>query len=205
MAANINGRRAVNGGLAGNGRLEFFFEFVKHPLQIGSIIPSSRFLERRILEAAGVASARTVVELGPGTGGTTRAILNAMSPDARLLSIEINPQFHRMVSEIDGDRLVAHLGSACDLPDIIAEHNLPAPDTVISGIPFSTLSPELGESLIRAIPGVLAIGGSFVAYQARGRVAELCDPIMGESESATEFRNIPPMRVYKWTADAARR
>ena len=204
MVEKINGRMAANGSAADNGRLEFFLEFVKHPLQIGSIIPSSRFLERRILAAAGVDSARTVVELGPGNGGTTRAILHAMGPDARLLSIEINPHFHRMVSEIDDPRLIPHLGSACDLAEIIAEHNLPAPDTVISGIPFSTLPPILGESLIRAIPGVLAPGGSFVAYQARGRVAELCNPVMGESESATEFRNIPPMRVYKWTTAGER-
>lgn len=204
MAEKINGRIAANGSAVGNGRLEFFFEFVKHPLQIGSIIPSSRFLERRILDAAGVDSARTVVELGPGTGGTTRAILDAMSAGARLLSIEINPHFHRMVSDIGDPRLIAHLGSACDLADIIAEHDLAPPDAVISGIPFSTLSPQLGESLIRAIPAVLSPGGCFVAYQARARVAELCDPIMGRSESATEFRNIPPMRVYKWTATGER-
>lgn len=200
MAENVNGRAVADDSAAGNGRLEFFLEFVKHPLQIGSIIPSSRFLERRVLDAAGVDTAGTVVELGPGTGGTTRAILAALSADARLLSIEINPQFHRMVREIGDPRLIAHLGSACDLADIIAEHELPAPDAVISGIPFSTLPPRLAESLIGAIAGVLTPGGCFVAYQARGRVAELCNPVMGRSESATEFRNIPPMRVYKWTA-----
>lgn len=204
MSAKINGHGAENGNGAVHGRLEFFLEFVKHPLQIGSVIPSSRFLERRILDAAGVDTARTVVELGPGNGGTTRAILAAMSPHARLLSIEINPHFHRMVSAIGDPRLIPHLGSACDLADIIVQHDLPAPDAVISGIPFSTLPPDLGESLIRAIPDVLTPGGCFVAYQARDRVAELCDPVMGRSESATEFRNIPPMRVYKWTMENSR-
>ena len=63
-----------------NGRLVFFQEFLKHPLQIGSVIPSSRFLERRIVAAAGAASAEVIIELGPGTGGVTRAILRAMSP-----------------------------------------------------------------------------------------------------------------------------
>lgn len=206
MAGKTNGRMALNGNGngAGNGRLEFFREFIRHPMQIGSVIPSSRFLERRILAAAGIDSAKTVVELGPGTGGTTRAILAAMAPHARLLSIEINPHFHRMVSEIDDRRLIAHLGSACDLAAVVAEHGLPAPDAVISGIPFSTLPPQLGEELVRAIPGVLAPGGCFVAYQARDRVAELCSPVMGKAEASTEFRNIPPMRVYKWTTDGTR-
>lgn len=210
MAERINGRAAasekVNGKQVGDGKLEFFLEFIRHPLQIGSVIPSSRFLERRVLDAAGVASAKTVVELGPGTGGTTRSILAEMPANSRLLSIEINPLLHGMVSEIADRRLIPHLGSACDLDEILAQHDLPAPDAVISGIPFSTLDRELGESLVGAIPGVLAPGGCFVAYQARDSVARLTDPIMRRTHTVTEFRNIPPMRVYRWTpaVDAAR-
>lgn len=203
MAERMNGRVAaeerINGKQTGEGRLEFFLEFIRHPLQIGSVIPSSRFLERRVLDAAGVSTAKTVVELGPGTGGTTRSILAEMPDDGRLLSIEINPYFHGMVSEIDDRRLIAHLGSACDLDEILAQHDLPAPDAVISGIPFSTLDRELGQALIGAIPDALAPGGCFVAYQARDSVARLTDPVMSRTHTVTEFRNIPPMRVYKWT------
>ena len=92
-----------------DGRSVFFHEFLKHPLQIGSIIPSSRFPERHVMEAAGVRSAKTIVELGPGTGGTTRAILRAMARHAKLLSIEINPNFHALLSCMEDDRLIAHL------------------------------------------------------------------------------------------------
>ena len=58
----------------------FMQQFLKHPHQVASIIPSSRFLERRIIEMAEIRSARTVVELGAGTGGTTRAVLGALPP-----------------------------------------------------------------------------------------------------------------------------
>ena len=118
------------------GRLIFIQEFLKHPLQIGWVNPSSRFLERRIVAAARVASANVVVELGPGTGGTTRAILRAMPQHARLLSIEINSRFHDLVSSIEDDRLIAHLGSACELRAIISRYGLEAPNAVVSGIPF---------------------------------------------------------------------
>jgi phospholipid N-methyltransferase len=57
----------------GNGYLAFFRGFLRHPSLIGSVIPSSRFLERRVVEVAGIAHSRSVVELGPGTGGITRA------------------------------------------------------------------------------------------------------------------------------------
>lgn len=181
-----------------NGRFAFLQEFLKHPLQIGSVIPSSQFLERRIVEAAGIAGARTVVELGPGTGGTTRALLRALPAHARLLSIEINPHFHAMVSEIEDRRFIAHLGSAADLEEIVDHHGLDVPDAIVSGIPFSTLPDHVGSQILAKIAAVLAPSGRFVAYQVSSQVAKLCRPYLGRERSATEILNIPPMRVYQW-------
>ena len=59
-------------------RFAFFRGFLKRPKQVGSIIPSSRFLERRVTRATRAHRAKLIVELGPGTGGTTRALLRAM-------------------------------------------------------------------------------------------------------------------------------
>ena len=58
--------------------LAFFVRFLNAPKQIGSVIPSSGYLERRVVKLAAIPRARTVVELGPGTGGTTQAILAAL-------------------------------------------------------------------------------------------------------------------------------
>lgn len=185
-----------------NGRSLFLQQFLKHPLQIGSVIPSSRFLERRIVEAAGVGSADVVVELGPGTGGTTRAILRAMPRHARLLSIEINPRFHAMVSGIPDARLIVHRGSACALRETLSQYGLGAPDAVISGIPFSTMSREEGVRVMAAIASTLAPGGRFVAYQFSKRVDALCRDFLGPGEATTEFLNIPPMRVHRWRKPA---
>src|SRR5512137_1080074 len=89
----------------GNGHLTFFRGFLRQPGRIGSVIPSSRFLERRVVEAAGIAHSRTVVELGPGTGGTTRAILRALPQQAHLLAIEINPDFVEFLKSYPDPRL----------------------------------------------------------------------------------------------------
>jgi phospholipid N-methyltransferase len=181
-----------------NGRSVFLHEFLKHPLQIGSIIPSSRFLERRIVEAAGVASANVIVELGPGTGGTTRAILRAMPQYARLLSIEINPLFHAMVRSIKDDRIIAHLGSAGELKEILSGYGLARPNAVISGIPFSTMSRDEGIRILEEVSSLLAPGGRFVAYQVSNRVASLCPHSLGLVQATTELLNIPPMHVFQW-------
>lgn len=181
-----------------DGRFVFFQEFLKHPLQVGSIIPSSRFLEQRILEAAGIASVKTVVELGSGTGGTTRAILRAMPRHAKLLSIEINPHFHTLVSSIKDDRLIAHLGNASELKEIMSLYGLDAPEALISGIPFSTMKHGEASQVIEAISSLLPANGCFVAYQVSKRVESLCRPFLGSGRMTVELLNIPPMRVYKW-------
>ena len=176
----------------------FLRGFLLRPQQVGSVIPSSRFLERRLVELAELESAATVVELGSGTGGTTQAILRALRPDAVLLSVEINSAFHAFIKRIRDPRLIAHLGSAVDLCEIMRRHGLEPADAVISGIPFSTLDRDSAARIPEAISSVLAPGGRFVAYQVRRRVESLCRPHLGEAQVALEFLNIPPIWVFRW-------
>ena len=179
-------------------RLAFLKGFLRDPRDVGSVIPSSRFLERRMVRMAGVAQAESVIELGPGTGGTTRAILAAMPASATLLAIELDPMFADHVRTIDDRRLIVHQGSAENLAELIAAHRLRPPNAILSGIPFSTMPEDVGTRIIEAIRDVLAPGGCFVAYQFRGAVADRARPILGEPEVSPEFLNIPPMRVYRW-------
>lgn len=176
----------------------FLREFLSHPRQVASLIPSSRFLERRIVDLAETRSAQTVVELGAGTGGTTRAILKAMSPNARLLSIEINPRFCALLRRVKDPRLTVHYGGAQELREAILLYGLPAPDAIISGIPFSTLRRGVGQRIIETISAALPVGGRFVAYQVSKHVEDLSRPLLGPARVEMELLNIPPLRVYRW-------
>lgn len=182
-----------------NKSIDFFRGFLKDPRQVGSVIPSSRFMERKIIEFSELDDARVVVELGPGTGGTTRALLRAMRPDARLVAIDLDRRFTEIVAAIDDPRLIAHTGSAADLGAILKQHGLVAADVVISGIPFSTMPVELGRAIVNGVRESLSSDGRFVAYQFRAEVARLTDPIFGESRrTAPVPLNIPPMRIWQW-------
>jgi len=184
-------------------RIAFFQAFLRKPKEVGSIIPSSRFLMRRVVREARVDRARLVVELGPGTGGSTRALLRSMRPDATLLAIEINPRFARLIAtSIRDPRLIVHVGSAEDITGALKAHGLPAPDVVLSGIPFSTMPKGLGLSVVREVHHVLAPGGRFVAYQVRDRVEILGRQIFGPARVQTELLNMPPMRIYRWEKQA---
>jgi phosphatidylethanolamine/phosphatidyl-N-methylethanolamine N-methyltransferase len=179
-------------------RMAFLQGFLKRPFEVGSIIPSSRFLEQRITRAAGVSDAQLVVELGPGTGGTTRALLRAMKPTARLLSIEISPAFVKVLRRMHDSRLIVHEGSAAELSTALETHRLPTPDAVLSGIPFSTMPKPVGREIVRAVYDALDPGGIFVAYQVRDRVEDLGREVFGRPSVQTELLNVPPMRVYRW-------
>jgi len=184
-------------------RLAFFRGFLKRPKQVGSIIPSSRFLERRVTRATRAHRAKLIVELGPGTGGTTRALLRAMQPDARLLAIEINPHFVEVLDRWPDARLIVKQGSAADLGAILAELGLGAPDVIVSGIPFSTMARPIGLDILRAVYDALAPAGAFVAYQVRDRVHTLGREVFGRARVQTELLNVPPMRIYRWEKHTA--
>lgn len=181
-------------------RVAFLRGFIAHPDQVGSVIPSSHVLEQHLVRNARLLRARCVVELGPGTGGTTRAFLRAMPATAQLLAIELSEDFAaRLRATIRDPRLVVVNGSAEHIEQYLAEHDLPAPDAVISGIPFSTMPRDVGDRIAAAVARSLAPGGRFVAYQVTPRVAERTTPHLGEPKREWEPINIPPMRVYTWT------
>jgi phospholipid N-methyltransferase len=179
-------------------RIAFFRGFLKRPNEVASVIPSSRFMERRLTKIARLHTARVVVELGPGTGGTTRAMLRAMNPRARLLCIELQPDFVAGLAHVGDPRLSVFHGSAEWIQRALDEHGLPQPDVVISGIPFSTLPGGVGQRVVQAVHQALVPGGHFVAYQMRKRVAELATPVFGKPETEIELLNVPPMWVFSW-------
>jgi len=179
-------------------RFAFLQGFLTKPKEVGSIIPSSRFLERRVVRATGASDAKLIVELGPGTGGTTRALLRSMGPDARLLAIEINPRFVALLRRINDPRLIVHQGSAAEIGATLDQHELPTPDVIVSGIPFSTMTVGIGREILHSVHDALHAGGRFVAYQVRDRVESLGREVFGRGRKQTEILNVPPMRVYHW-------
>src|SRR5699024_2826358 len=111
----------------------FARNFFKHPRMLGSIIPSSSFLVRRLLEPVDWERARVIVEYGPGVGTITRSILERLHPEATLLVIETNEEFVDYLS-----RSLSHsppknvAGSAETINRGLQRLQLPAPDYVFA-------------------------------------------------------------------------
>jgi len=183
-------------------RLAFLGQFLRRPLQVASIVPSTRFVERQV--ASGVAGAGgVVVELGPGTGGVTRALLASISPEARLIAVELNPVLAARVARIPDPRLVVHCGSAEDLPEVLRSHGCAEASAIVSGLPFSTIPRTRALRVIEAIDLSLAPGGEFVAYHARDTLERLVGTQTAGSRlelvhQRMAWLSIPPLRIYRW-------
>src|ERR1043165_2817088 len=74
-------------------RWQFLRGFLKHPVMVGSIIPSSRILIERMLKPVDWEKTKLFVEYGPGVGPFTRPILEKMAEGSTLIAIDTNPDF----------------------------------------------------------------------------------------------------------------
>jgi phospholipid N-methyltransferase len=176
---------------------QFLRGFLKHPVMVGSIIPSSRLLIERMLRPVDWDTTRLFVEYGPGVGTFTRELLDRMTPDAKLVTIDTNPDFTKYLTKsIDDPRLVAVTGSAAEVEQILAERGLGKADYVLSGLPFSTLPPGVGDAIAKATAKVIRPGGAFLVYQFSPKVLDFIKPHFDKVDRGFEWINVPPATLF---------
>jgi phospholipid N-methyltransferase len=177
--------------------LLFARNFFRHPRMLGSIIPSSRFLIRQLLQPIDWSTARVIVEYGPGVGSITAEILERMRPDATLIAIETNPEFVSFLGNAFPDeRLRVMADSAESVDEILRRLGYEQANYIISGIPFSTIPAELRERILRKTSVALAPGGSFLVYQFSTRVLPDLQRIFHYVKRRFEPLNVLPAHLF---------
>lgn len=178
-------------------RWQFLRGFIKHPRMVGSIIPSSRILINKMLGPVDWETTRLFVEYGPGVGTFTRPILELLGPDATLVTIDTNADFTTYLRDaIDDPRLVPVTGSAADVDKILADRGLGQADYVLSGLPFSTLPPGVGDAIATATAAVIRPGGAFLVYQFSPKVRDFIAPHFARIDRGFEWVNVPPATLF---------
>lgn len=175
----------------------FLKGFVKHPVMVGSIIPSSDTLIDHMLSRVDWAKVDLFVEYGPGVGTFCRPVLERLKGSATLIAIDTNPDFIDYLGrEIADSRFKPVLGSAADVQAIIAAHGFTQADHVVSGLPFSTLPAGVGPAIAAATHAVLRPGGSFLVYQFRKRARDFLAPHFSRIDDGFEWLNVPPCYLF---------
>lgn len=177
--------------------LLFARNFLKHPKMLGSLIPSSRFLIREILQQIDWRRARVIVEYGPGVGTISAELLRRMAPDAKLVVIEMNADFVGFLREKYRDpRLHVVHGSAADVQRILRSIGEEGADYIISGIPFSTMPEAVRDAVLQATRTVLRPQGAFLVYQFSASVFPYLQRTFGRVERDFELLNILPAHLF---------
>lgn len=184
--------------------LRFLKAFASSPSTVGAVWPSSPALARAIVGEAGLGSASNVVELGPGTGSFTRHIVEGLRPGTRFAALEKNEDFARAVSrEFPGIRVIR--GCATRLGEHLESEKIPAPDAIISGLPWAAFDADLQEAILSQIHQSLAEGGIFLTFAYYGphrtaagrRFRANLDSLFGDvRRSRVILWNFPPAFVY---------
>ena len=193
--ARRDGRYARSTG--GGPLWHFLRGFIKHPVMVGSIIPSSRAVIDRMLEPVDWEHCKLFVEYGPGVGTFTEHVLQRMAPDATLIAIDTNPDFIRYLrGKFADSRLFPVTGSAADVRQIIADCGFEEADYVLSGLPMSTLPAGVGPLIAEETFEALRPGGAFLVYQFAPKVREFMAPHFDRIDRAFEWRNVPPATLF---------
>ena len=176
----------------------FFRRWLANPLQMGSIIPSSPSLCRRIAAHVRRKEDEVVVELGAGTGVISKALLAAGVPPEKLVVVEIVRDLAEHLRQVlPGVNVIQ--GDAFDLARALPERLHGKVGTAICGIPLVMLPTEQQRRFVDAVESV-APGRGFLLYT-YCITSPLPHGALGltAKREAWTPRNFPPASVWRYT------
>ncbi len=188
--------RALKKPLRLDDEVRFLRSWIEKPLHMGAVMPSSKLLARTMAQYVDVDSKGPVIELGPGTGAITNALIEHGVDQKRLVLVEYNPGFCALLRDrypqakvVQGDAyaLRASLGEVLDAPA----------SAVVSGLPLVTKPMLTRLKLIRDAFVALAPGAPFVQFT-YSVAPPIPKSLPGVSTEASEriWMNLPPARVW---------
>jgi phospholipid N-methyltransferase len=175
----------------------FLRRFVGAPRQVGSVVPSSPFLTKAVMDKIVWGDARHVAELGAGTGVFTRAIVQNLRPEGNVLVFEIDPALRNIIEKEHNGLKV--YGDARELPEIMGERNIRQLDYIVSSLPFAVLPPRMTATILDAVDKCLKPGGKLVAYQYSKHMKPYFEKRFESVKISFVLRNVPPAFVYECT------
>jgi len=176
--------------------VRFLRSWIEKPLHMGAVMPSGRLLARTMAQYVDPEAEGPVVELGPGTGAITNALIEHGVDQKRLVLVEYNPGFCALLRERYPQAKVVQ-GDAYRLRDTLWDVMKSPASAVVSGLPLVTKPMLTRLRLVRDAFLALAPGAPFVQFT-YSVVPPIPKSLPGVSTEASEriWMNLPPARVW---------
>jgi phosphatidylethanolamine/phosphatidyl-N-methylethanolamine N-methyltransferase len=188
--------RALKKPLRLDDEVRFLRSWIEKPLHMGAVMPSGRVLARTMAQYVDINSSGPVVELGPGTGAITNALIEHGVDQKRLVLVEYNPGFCALLRDRYPHAKVVQ-GDAYKLRDSLWDVLSVPASAVVSGLPLVTKPMLTRLKLIRDAFLALAPGAPFVQFT-YSVAPPIPKSLPGVSTEASEriWMNLPPARVW---------
>ena len=176
--------------------MQFIRSWIEKPLRTGAVMPSSRALARVMVRYVDPQSSGPVIELGPGTGPVTEALVEHGIDPARLILVEFNPDFCRLLRTRYPAATVVQ-GDAYRLRRLLETTVREPAAAMVSGLPLVTKPLRTRLRLISDAMGLLKEGAPFIQFT-YAMVPPIPKALSGIKAEASEliWLNLPPARVW---------
>jgi phosphatidylethanolamine/phosphatidyl-N-methylethanolamine N-methyltransferase len=181
----------------------FLKTLLENPRLTGAVAPSSPYLARAMARAVGPVRQGLVVELGPGTGPVTKALVEHGIAREQLVLVEYDAGFCRLLMQRFAPARVVQ-GDAYDLSRTLAEFAGRPIAAVVSSLPLLNQPVALRAKLIEDAFALMGPAGVLVqfTYGLNSPVPRrACVNRYSAKSGAPIWRNLPPARVWVYRAD----
>jgi phospholipid N-methyltransferase len=189
-----------------NENIQFLQAFIKNPLKVGAITPSSPELASKMIEGIVPGDDNVVLELGVGTGAITKFLQEIVPDEKSYLGIELDGNLVKSLRTKFSDMKIVR-GNACDLEKIHQKSGVGKVGYIICCLPFVSLPNEVGEKILSEIDKFMQQGCMFRTFQyAHGyympsaiKLREYMRKRYGKSKrSKLIVKNVPPAYTLTW-------
>jgi phosphatidylethanolamine/phosphatidyl-N-methylethanolamine N-methyltransferase len=186
----------MKNGIRLDDEVRFIRSWIEKPLTMGAVTPSGRILARTMAGYVDPSVPGPVIELGPGTGPVTEALVEQGVDPSRLVLIEFNPEFCRLLRTRFPDATVIR-GDAYALHRVIGNMLSEPAAAIVSGLPLVTKPLKTRVRLIREAFRLMQPSAPFVQFT-YAMMAPIPKALAGVSTEASEriWMNVPPARVW---------
>ena len=175
----------------------FLKQFIQEKKMVGSVLPSSRFLVKKMLKETEIEQAKVVVEFGPGTGIITNKILKRLAPDAHFIVFELNNDFFKLLQKkLNDPRVILINDTAQKLPHYLKENDLNDVQVIVSSLPLANFNTRMSYEIVKTSYECLSKGGIYVQFQYTLQAKKILLKCFSNAQIKIAALNVPPAFVY---------